>query len=82
MAPVKRKKKNAHGLNNLFTLFCSNFKFVVIYALFPPNLYFQNFRDQKKMFFPSLGHVATLLEGHSLIDPLLNGQEQTCRRRQ
>ena len=34
VAPFKRKKNNAHGLNIWFTQFFCNFKFVVIYAFF------------------------------------------------
>ena len=34
LSPVKRKKKNAIGLNIWFTLFCCNFKFVVICGFF------------------------------------------------
>ena len=36
-------------LTNLFTLFCRRFKFVLIYAVFLPNLYSQNFRVHKEM---------------------------------
>ena len=39
-------------LNIKFTLFCHDFKFVVIYEFFsPPNLHSQNFRAHKKMCF-------------------------------
>ena len=58
LSPVKRKKKNAFGLNIWFTLFCCEFKFVVIYAFFPPNLYSQNFRVYKKMIFSRSAHTA------------------------
>ena len=51
LLPVKRKKKNEFWLNIWFLLFCRDFKFVVIHACFLPNLYFQNFRVHKKMFF-------------------------------
>ena len=47
----EKKKKNAYGLNIWFRLSRRNFKFVVIYSLFPPNQYSQNFRVHKKMFF-------------------------------
>ena len=55
LSPVKRKKKNAFGLNFWFMWFCRDLKFVIIYAFFPPNLYSQKFRVHKKLFFsPSL----------------------------
>ena len=59
LSPVKRKKKNAFGLNIWFLLFCRKFKFVVICAFFPPNLYSQNFRVHRKIFFPSLWTTCT-----------------------
>ena len=37
LSPVKRKKKNAFGLNIWFTQSCCDLNFVVIYALFRPN---------------------------------------------
>ena len=58
LSPVKTKKKNAFGLNILFTLFFRNLKFVVIYAFFLPILYSQNFIAHKtKCFFLQLCYL-------------------------
>ena len=51
----QKKRKNAFGLDNWFTLSCRSLKFVVIYAPFPPNQYSQNFRVHKKMVFSKSG---------------------------
>ena len=37
----QKEEKNAQGLNIRFTLFCRDFKLVIIYTFFPPNLLFQ-----------------------------------------
>ena len=48
----QKKEHNAYGLNICFTLFCCDFKFVVIYDFFPPpNLYSKNFRVHNTRFF-------------------------------
>ena len=46
----QKKENNAHRLIIWFTLFCCDFKFVVNYAFFPPNLYSQSFKVYKKKF--------------------------------
>ena len=51
LSPVKRKKKNAFGLNIWFTQSCRNFDFVIIYAIFPTNPNSQIFRINKKNYY-------------------------------
>ena len=49
------RRKNTHGLNIWFTVFCPNFKLLLIYAFFPAKYVFPKFRVyKKKCFFPSL----------------------------
>ena len=57
----QKEEKNAHGLNIWLTLVCHNLKFVVFYALFPPNLNSQNFRVKKKMVLSKSGDNIHLL---------------------
>ena len=52
LSPVKRKTNYSFGLNILFTLFSCDFKFVVIYTFFPPNLQSKNSRVHKKRVVP------------------------------
>ena len=47
----QKEEKECLYVKDLIYAVCRNFKFVVIYMFFPPNVHFQNFRVHKKLFF-------------------------------
>ena len=71
--PVKRKTKNAHGLNIWCALFCRYFKFVVIYKFFSAKSVSKKIRISHKndffqvCFWQTSGYLINYLSGDKLI---------------
>ena len=60
----QKGEKEAFRLNIGFTLFCRDFKFVIIYVVFfTPNLHSQNFNDHKKKFQGAVSQISQLMLG-------------------
>ena len=54
MYHLSKGRPIAYGLNIWFTLFCHNFKFVVIYVFFSAKSVLPKFQSSQKMFFSNL----------------------------
>ena len=66
----QKKKTSCFQVEYLIHAVCRHFKYVIIYAFFPPNLPSQNFRVHKKWFFHSL--ILGFIKAVEILVPVYN----------